>query len=64
MSVLYTREEEGVWLDHYDHQEVPGLMELHMGELEVGQISSLLIGPAPTLLHSHWSRDKSAKIVS
>ena len=42
MSVLYTREEEGVWLDHYDHQEVPGLMELHMGELEVAQISSLL----------------------
>ena len=28
------REEEGVWLDLYTHQPLPGLLELHLGELK------------------------------
>ena len=28
-----------MWLDHYSHQEVPGLMELHLGEMEAGSRS-------------------------
>ena len=31
------REEEGVWLDLYTHQPLPGLLELHLGDLKAGR---------------------------
>ena len=39
------RETEGVWLDHYNQQELPGLMKLHLGEIEGGGGNCAIYSP-------------------